>query len=64
MEPIVGAAFEKTPVRTSTDPEILLFKNGKQWKREMHWKPLWTNFILKSWNFPRNILELEEPREL
>jgi len=29
MEPIVGAAFEKTPVRTSTGPEILLFKRFK-----------------------------------
>jgi len=27
-------------------------------------EPWWTNFVLKSWNLPRNILELEEPRGL
>ena len=29
MEPIVGAAFKKAPVRTSTGPEILLFQRFK-----------------------------------
>src|SRR6218665_184412 len=80
IEPIVGAAFKKKSVRTSTGPEILLFERFKhKWqfvdrdnfmaarkavKHGMQWKLWWTNFIFKSWNFPRKIFELEEPREL
>jgi len=29
MEPIVGAVFDNTPVRTHTGPEIILFKRFK-----------------------------------
>jgi len=74
MEPIVRAAYEKTPVRTSTGPEILLFK---RFKHKIYWQfvdldnlraarkaaeTLLDQFYSRILEFAKKHLELEEPR--
>src|SRR6218665_2256889 len=73
MEPIIGAAFEMTPVRTSRGPEILLFKRFKHKYQFVDLdnfraarkavETLVDQFYSHILEFAKKYLELEEPRD-
>src|SRR6218665_668428 len=73
IEPIVGAALEMTPVRTSTGPEILLFKRFKhKWQfvdldnfraARKAVETLVDQFYSHILEFGKKYLEHEEPRD-
>src|SRR6218665_1447823 len=69
MEPIVGAAFELSELLqapkfffsrnlNTNDNSLILTTSGQH---EKQWKPWCTNFILTSWNLPRNFQNLKNP---